>query len=77
MEMSEIYNGSQWAHDIFLVNKAGVTEYVMGRPSTLITAHQFRDSHQNSQATHKAQPDSGIRDSGTNWDSGTKLFFSG
>ena len=26
MEMSEIYNGSQWAHDIFLVNKAGATE---------------------------------------------------
>ena len=24
MEMSKIYNGSQWAHDIFLVNKAGV-----------------------------------------------------
>ena len=23
MEMSEIYNGNQWAHDIFLVNKAG------------------------------------------------------
>ena len=22
MEMSEIYNGSQWAHDIFLANKA-------------------------------------------------------
>ena len=22
MEMSEIYNGSLWAHDIFLVNKA-------------------------------------------------------
>ena len=27
MEISEIYNGSQWAHDIFLVNKAGATEY--------------------------------------------------
>ena len=27
MEMSEIYNGSQWAHDIYLVNKAGATEY--------------------------------------------------
>ena len=23
MELSEIYNGSQWAHEIFLVNKAG------------------------------------------------------
>ena len=23
MEISEIYNGSQWAHDILLVNKAG------------------------------------------------------
>ena len=31
MEMSEIYNGSQWAHDIFLVNKAGATEYITGR----------------------------------------------
>ena len=30
MEMSEIYNGSQWAHDIFLVNKAEATEYIMG-----------------------------------------------
>ena len=30
MEMSEIYNGSQWAHDIFLVNKAGATEYITG-----------------------------------------------
>ena len=27
MEMSDIYKGSQWAHDIFLVNKAGATEY--------------------------------------------------
>ena len=27
----EIYNGSQWAHDIFLVNKAGATEYITGR----------------------------------------------
>ena len=35
MEMSEIYTGSQWAHDIFLVNKAGATEYIMGRSSTL------------------------------------------
>ena len=26
--MSEIYNGSQWAHDIFLVNKARATEYI-------------------------------------------------
>ena len=31
MEMSEIYNGSQWAHDIFLVNKAGAMEYITGR----------------------------------------------
>ena len=30
MEMSEIYNGSQWAHDIFLVNKAGAMEYYHG-----------------------------------------------
>ena len=36
MEMSEIYNGSQWAHDIFLVNKAGATEYIMGLSSTLV-----------------------------------------
>ena len=35
MEMSEIYNGSQWAHDIFLMNKAGATEYITGRSSTL------------------------------------------
>ena len=35
MEMFEIYNGSQWAHDIFLVNKAGATEYITGRSSTL------------------------------------------
>ena len=27
MEMSEIYNASQWAHDIFLVNKARAMEY--------------------------------------------------
>ena len=36
MEMSEIYNGSQWAHDIFLVNKAGATEYTTGQSSTLV-----------------------------------------
>ena len=35
MEMFEIYSGSQWAHDIFLVNKAGATEYITGRSSTL------------------------------------------
>ena len=35
MEMSEIYNGSQWARGIFLVNKAGATEYNTGRSSTL------------------------------------------
>ena len=35
MEMSEIYDGSQWAHDVFLVNKTGATEYIMGRSSTL------------------------------------------
>ena len=35
MEMSQIYNGSQWAHDIFLVNKAGAKEYITGRSSTL------------------------------------------
>ena len=29
MEMSEDYNGSQWAHDIFLVNKAGAVQYIM------------------------------------------------
>ena len=28
-----MYNGSQWAHDIFLVNKAGATKYVMARSS--------------------------------------------
>ena len=27
---SEIYNGSQWAHDIILVNKAGATVYITG-----------------------------------------------
>ena len=31
MEMFEIYNGSQWAHDIFLVNKAAATEYITGQ----------------------------------------------
>ena len=40
MEMFEIYNGSQWAHDIFLVNKAGATEYITGRSSTLLFVHQ-------------------------------------
>ena len=35
MEMSEIYNGSHWAHDIYLVNKAGATEYITGRSSIL------------------------------------------
>ena len=35
MEMSEIYNGSQWAHDIFLVNKAGAKENITSRSSTL------------------------------------------
>ena len=34
MKMSEIYNGSQWAHDLFLVNKTGATEYITGRSST-------------------------------------------
>ena len=28
MEMPGIYNRSQWAHDIFLVNKAGAMEYI-------------------------------------------------
>ena len=28
MEMSEIYNGSQWAPDKFLMNKARATEYI-------------------------------------------------
>ena len=31
MEMFEIYNGNQWTHDIFFVNKAGATEYITGR----------------------------------------------
>ena len=35
MKVSEIYTGSQWAHDIFLVNKAGATEYITDRTSTL------------------------------------------
>ena len=30
MEISDIYNGIQWAHDIFLVNKAIAMEYIMG-----------------------------------------------
>ena len=38
MEMSKILNESQWAHDIFLVNKAGATEYITGRSSTLKTS---------------------------------------
>ena len=36
MKMSEIYNGSQWAHDIFPVNKAGATEYITSQLSTLL-----------------------------------------
>ena len=39
MEMFEIYNGSQWAHDIFLVNKAGATEYITDQSPTLIMYH--------------------------------------
>ena len=35
MEMSDIYNGSQWAHDIFLVKKARATEDITGRSSNL------------------------------------------
>ena len=35
MEMFEIYYGSQWADDIFLVNKNGATEYITGRSYTL------------------------------------------
>ena len=35
MEMSEIYNGSQWVNDIFLVNKARGTEYITGQSSML------------------------------------------
>ena len=41
MKMSEIYNGSQWAHDIFLVNKAGAMEYITGRSSTLLMIFFF------------------------------------
>ena len=36
MEMSEIYNESQWAHNIFLVNKGRATEYITGRSSILV-----------------------------------------
>ena len=36
MEMSEVYNGNLWAHDLFLVNKTGAMEYIMGRSSTLV-----------------------------------------
>ena len=35
MEMSEIYNRSQWAYDIFLVNKAGAADYITGQSFTL------------------------------------------
>ena len=42
MEMSEIHNGSQWAHDIFLVNKAGAMEYITGRSSTLYILNSNR-----------------------------------
>ena len=35
MEIFEIYNGSQRAHDTFLVNKAGAKEYITGQSSTL------------------------------------------
>ena len=38
MKMSEIYNGSEWAHDIFLVNKGRATEYIMGGSSTLVNS---------------------------------------
>ena len=38
MEMSQIYSGSQWAPDIFLVNKAEAMEYITGRFSTLLSA---------------------------------------
>ena len=44
MEKSEIYNGSQWAHDIFLVNKAGATEYITGRSSTQVLNFVIRIS---------------------------------
>ena len=36
MEMFEIFNGSQCAHDIFLVNKAGAMEYITDRSYPLI-----------------------------------------
>ena len=45
MDMSEIYNGSQWDRDIFLVNKAGATEYIMGRSSTLNCRKQLTKIH--------------------------------
>ena len=35
--MFEIYNGSQWAHDISLVNKAGAMEYIMVYQNKLTT----------------------------------------
>ena len=35
MEMSEIYNRSQWAHDIFLANKAETGEYITGGSCTM------------------------------------------
>ena len=41
MEMSEIYNGSPWAHDIFLVNKAGATEHITGQSSTLFCVYHY------------------------------------
>ena len=44
-KMSEIYNGNQWAHDILLVNKAGATEYITGRSSTLITHLYLNSKH--------------------------------
>ena len=44
MEMSEIYNGSQWAHDIFLVNKAGAKENITGRSSTLDSCAEGKHS---------------------------------
>ena len=39
MEMSKLYNGSQWVHDMFLVNKARATEYITGRSSTLLSLY--------------------------------------
>ena len=41
MERSEIYNGSQWAHDIFLVSKAGAIEYITDQSSTVFFAVSF------------------------------------